>query len=118
MSPNPPLSPEDTQALADAQAALDRIPVFRITEHDNDRDLLTIAGLLQDLVKQNKSGMRHWRWANGKKIDDASTLKAISSRARFERFDAATNSWQACPCPMMYAMRVRSGLYFGGGRKS
>jgi hypothetical protein len=118
------LAPEDAQALADATAAQRRAsgvsPVFRVTDRDNDADIETIAGLLQELVKQNKSGMRprRWRWATGKQIDDASTLRAISARARFEKLDAATDTWQSCPCPMMYAMQVRSGLYASGGRKS
>jgi hypothetical protein len=95
-------------------------PVFRITDGDDYEDIATIAGLLQDLVAQYKSGMkpRRWRWATGKRIDDASTLRAISSRAKFEKLDPATNTWQPCPCPMMYAMQVGSGLYFSGGRKS
>jgi hypothetical protein len=99
---------------------VDTLRVFRVTDRDNDRDIETIAGLLQDLVGQRKSGMkpRRWLWTTGKQIDDMSTFKAISSRVKFEKLDTSTNTWQPCPCPMMYAMRVNSGLYFSGGRKS
>jgi hypothetical protein len=105
---------------ANVQVSAITFPVFRITDRDNHEDIATIAGLLQDLVAQYKSGMkpRRWRWATGKRIDDASTLRAISSRAKFEKLDPAANTWHPCPCPMMYAMRVGSGLYFRGGRKS
>jgi hypothetical protein len=92
-----------------------RPPVFKLRESNFYEHVWAVADLLQDLVKQNKTG--RWRWATGKQIDDASTLKAIESRVRFEEFDAATNTWKLIPCPMGYAMQVRSGLAIQGGRR-
>lgn len=130
---NPILCPEDAAAIAAYHAPVWRpgpaiigprpLPVFRVTDDISNREAAAwgIAALLQDLVKQKKSGMKTWYWANGtgkhKRISDSSVIEALSTRAIFKRLDPTTNTWQLVPCPMGYAMAVFSALYSCGGRK-